>query len=42
MNTARWLHDQGDCWEHCTYCAWEDERDAAEADVEDDGSDTDD
>lgn len=41
MNTARWLHDNGDCGFMCRYCQWEDERDEAMADAEDDG-DTDD
>ena len=36
--SARYLHDNGDCWIGCTYCAWEDELDdMTNDDTEDDG-----
>jgi hypothetical protein len=35
MSAARYLHESGDCWDHCQFCTWEDERDAHEAEETD-------
>ena len=36
--SARYAHDNGDCWFGCIYCTWEDELDdMTNDDTEDDG-----